>query len=40
MNHDSFDKLFNVVFPILFAVALLLAIGGAITAVHFVVRFW
>lgn len=42
MRHDddSFDRIFNVVFPVLMVAGFLLAIGVVVTVVHFVRKFW
>lgn len=37
---DSFDRIFNVVFPVLMVVGLLLAGGMVFVVVHFVRKFW
>lgn len=40
MKHDTFDRIFNVVFPVMMVIGFLLAIGGIVAAIHFVRKFW
>lgn len=40
MKHDTFDRVFNVVFPVMMVVGFLLAIGGMVAVFHFVCKFW
>lgn len=37
---DSFDRIFNVVFPVLMVVGFLLAIGAVVVVIHFIRKFW
>lgn len=39
-HNDSFDRIFNVVFPVLLIVGFLLAGGTVFVVVHFVRKFW